>query len=188
MTTVIIVLVVLVVVVVAGATITGVRTRRRRATLRSDFGHEYDHAVAGSTNRREAERDLMARRQEHEELQLRPLSEASRTRYSDEWAVVQAKFVDAPVLALSDADNLVTRLLAERGYPTDGFDDQARMLSVEHSHVIADYREAHAVELESRSGTADTESVRNALLDLRRVFESVMSTAERSSTPQPVTR
>lgn len=188
MTTVIIVLVVLLVLVIAAAAFASVRARRRRAALQAGFGREYDRTVSGSDSRRDAERELVARQQEHGQLELRPLSDASLLRYREEWQAVQAKFVDAPVLALSEADSLVTRLLADRGYPTDGFDDQARLLSVEHAHVIEDYRRAHAVELDSRSGTADTEAVRNALLDFRRVFEDVIETAEASPASPRVAR
>lgn len=188
MTAVIVVLVVLLIIAVAVAAFASMRARRRRAALQAGFGSEYDRTVTGADNRREAERELVARQQEHEQLQLRPLSEAARLRYREEWTAVQAKFVDAPVLALSEADSLVTRLLADRGYPTDDFDNQARLLSVEHAHVIEDYRTAHAVELDSRSGTADTEAVRNALLDFRRVFEDVMGAADTSAASEPVRR
>src|SRR4051794_5387726 len=148
MTTVIVILVALLVLAIAAAAFASVRARRRRAALQAGFGSEYERTVADSDNRREAERDLAARQEEHDQLELRPLNEATCQRYRDEWVAVQAKFVDAPAVALSEADSLVTRLLDDRGYPTDGFDDQARLLSVEHAHVIEDYREAHAVELE----------------------------------------
>lgn len=177
MTTLIIVLVIIAVLVIIGICAASIRARRRRAELQAGFGGEYDRTVADADSRRAAERDLMARREEHQQLDLRPLSIAARERYQQEWAAIQAKFVDAPVLALSEADSLVTRLLADRGYPTEGFEDKARMLSVEHAHVIEDYRRAHAVEMESRAGTADTELVRNAMIDFRRVFEDVMSEA-----------
>jgi hypothetical protein len=188
MATVIVVVAVLLVLAVAVAAFVTVRARRRRAALQAGFGREYERTVAGSDNRRDAERELLARQQEHEQLELRPLSEASCLRYREEWSLVQAKFVDAPVLALSEADSLVSRLLADRGYPTDGFDDQARLLSVEHAQVIEDYRQAHAVESESRSGTAETEAVRSALLDFRRVFEDVIETADGSTASQPIAR
>jgi hypothetical protein len=188
MMTVIVVVVALLVLAIAAAAFVSARIRRRRAALQAGFGSEYERTVAGSDNRRDAERELAARQEEHEQLELRPLSEATRLRYREEWTAVQAKFVDAPVLALSEADSLVTRLLADRGYPTDGFDDQARLLSVEHAHVIEDYRQAHAVELESRTGADDTEAVRNALLDYRRVFEEVIGAADASTASEPVAR
>lgn len=183
MTALIVVVAALVLIAIVAVVVYTQRARRRRAELQAGFGGEYDRALASSENRREAERELVARQKEHEQLDLRPLSDAARARYQEQWGVIQANFVDRPVLALSEADNLVTRLLADRGYRTDGFEDQARMLSVEHAHVIDDYRRAHAVELESRAGTADTEQVRTAMLDFRRVFEDVMGdTVSLSST------
>jgi hypothetical protein len=188
MTTVIVVVAVVLVFAIVVAAFAMARARRRRAALQAGFGSEYERTVAGAGNRRKAEQELVARQQEHDQLELRPLSEAACLRYREEWTGVQAKFVDAPVLALSEADSLVTRLLADRGYPTDGFDDQARLLSVDHAHVIEDYRQAHAVELGSRSGTADTEAVRNALLDFRRVFEDVMGAADVRGASEPLAR
>lgn len=188
MTTLIVVVAIVVVLVIAVAAFMAARARRRRAALQAGFGSEYDRTVDVSDNRRKAEQELTARQQEHEQLELRSLSESTCIRYREEWATVQAKFVDAPVLALSEADSLVTRLLADRGYPTDGFDDQARLLSVEHAHVMDNYRDAHAIELESNSGAADTESVRNALLDFRRVFEEVIGNADASANSEAVAR
>jgi hypothetical protein len=149
--------------------------RHRTSRLRNEFGGEYDRTVDGVGKRRQAEKDLAARKEEHAQLELRPLSAAARERYTSEWTQVQARFVDAPAMALSEADTLVTRLLAERGYPTDGFDEQSRLLSVEHAHVLDGYRAAHDVELTGRTtGQVDTEAVRNAMLDFRRVFEDVI--------------
>ena len=174
MTALIVVLVIVVVLAVVAAAAWSVRVRRRRAALQAGFGPEYDRTVASSEKRRSAERELTARQQEHEALTLRPLSSAARARYQERWTEIQTKFVDAPALALNEADSLVTQLLADRGYPTDGFEEKARLLSVEHAHVIEDYRGAHAVEVDNRAGNADTEAVRNAMLAFRRVFEDVM--------------
>lgn len=149
--------------------------KRRTAALRDDFGPEYDRAVDSADKRRDAEKDLRARKAEHEELHLRPLTPTARVRFEQAWVGVQTRFVDTPALALTEADSLVTQLLAERGYPVDDFDSKSRLLSVEHGHVMAAYRQAHDVEVASRARTADTETVRTAFLDFRRVFEDVMS-------------
>lgn len=148
--------------------------KRRTTALREEFGPEYDRTVDDTGKRRAAEKELAARKEEHEQLELRPLTPAARERYTASWTATQAKFVDAPAQALGEADALVTQLMAERGYPTDDFDNRTRLLSVEHAHVLDDYRAAHEVELASRARTADTESVRNAMLDFRRVFEDLM--------------
>lgn len=151
---------------------------RRSARLRESFGGEYDRTLEETGKRREAERELQSRREEHDALQLRDLTPAARDRYTSEWTAVQAAFVDAPVEALTSADALVTRLMAERGYPTEDFDAQARLLSVEHGSVLDSYRAGHQVELESREQRATTESVRRAMLDFRQVFEELVGVTD----------
>lgn len=168
--------IVIAVVAVALAVLAAATTARKRRTerLRGDFGPEYDRTVDDLGDRKRAEQDLVARKEEHAQLTLRPLSAAARQRYAETWTATQARFVDSPDLALAEADTLVTQLLAERGYPTDDVETQSRLLSVEHTQVLDSYRSAHQVVSASRARTADTESVRNAMLDFRRVFEEVL--------------
>jgi hypothetical protein len=142
--------------------------KRRSSALRAEFGPEYDRAD---------ERDLRARKEEHEQLTLRDLTPAARQRFTDAWASAQSSFVDTPALALTQADTLVTQLLTERGYPVDDFDTKARLLSVDHSDVMDSYRAAHEVEVANQAGTAGTEAIRNAFLDFRQVFETVLAQA-----------
>ena len=165
--------------------VVGVARKRRPSRLRGDFGPEYDRTVDEAGGRRQAEKDLLTRKEEHEQLQLRPLPAAARQRFTDSWTSVQARFVDTPALALSEADTLVTQLLMERGYPVDDFETRSRLLSVEHAGVMDSYRQAHEVEVASRARTADTETVRNAFLDFRRVFEDVMTNAAGEDEPYP---
>src|SRR5262249_14698487 len=67
---------------------------QRRRHLHARFGSEYDRTVEGADRRREAERDLREREARHDELQLRPLSDASRQRYQQQWMEMQSGFVD----------------------------------------------------------------------------------------------
>ena len=165
---------VVLVLLVAGL-LAAARKRRRRAELRETFGPEYDRTVAGAGTRRDAERQLAERKQRHDALTIRPLSAASRQRYLTAWGGVQARFIDQPVLALSEADHLVTRVMAERGYPTDGMRTQEDMLSVEHATVLDNFRAGHAIEQANRSDAADTEQVRQGMLHFRAVFEELVS-------------
>ena len=96
---------------------------------------------------------------------------------------MQSRFVDAPVLALSEADALLTRLMAERGFPTDDVRTQEDMLSVEHAHVLDGFRAGHAIEQQNTTGNADTEQVRQGMLHFRQVFEELVS--EGSAEPYP---
>jgi len=184
-TTEIVVLVVAVVVVllVLAGVVALLKRRKQRHELQETYGPEYDRTVEQSDKRRDAERELAERKQRHESLQIRPLSAASRQRYLTAWDGVQSRFVDSPVLALSEADALLTRLLAERGFPTEDVRTQEQMLSVEHAHVLDGFRAGHAIEQQNTTGNADTEQVRQGMLHFRQVFEELVS--EGSSEPYP---
>ncbi len=151
------------------------RRKKRSTALRDTFGSEYDRTVETSDKRRDAERELAERQTRHQQLDIRPLSAASRQRYLTAWDGVQSRFVDAPVLALSEADALLTRLMSERGFPTDDVRTQEDMLSVEHTHVLDGFRAGHAIEQANTTGSADTEQVRQGMLHFRQVFEELVS-------------
>ncbi|MGB8651418.1 MAG: hypothetical protein WCD35_12235 [Mycobacteriales bacterium] len=181
-TTAVVVLVVIVAVVLLAVAFLLAHQRRRRQELQGTFGPEYDRTLEEAGSRRAAERELAQRREEHDQLDIRPLSAASRERYTTRWSSVQERFVDQPTLALSEADLLLTQLMDERGYPTGDVDEQARMLSVEHTHVLDSYRAGHAVE---QDRTADTEQVRQAMLHFRTVFEELLSDSEPDVATEP---
>ena len=169
-TLVVVVLVVLVLALVAAAA----KRRRRTEQLRGTFGSEYDRTLDATGRRKDAERDLAERKARYDALELRPLSAASRERYQSQWVGVQTRFVDDPEAALSQGDQLVTRLMDERGFPTDDVDTQERLLSVEHAHVLDSFRAGHATEERVRAGQAGTEEVRQAMLHFRTVFEDLL--------------
>ena len=178
----IVVLLVVALVVVALVALLAKR-RKRTSQLRGTFGAEYDRTVETSDKRRDAERELAERKARHDQLEIRPLPAASRQRYMTAWEGVQSRFVDSPVLALSEADALLTSLLAERGFPTDDERTAADMLSVEHAHVLDAFRAGHAIEQANTTGNADTEQVRQGMLHFRKVFEELVS--EGSAEPYP---
>ena len=180
---VVLVVVALLVVAVVAAVAALAKRKKRTSELRGTFGAEYDRTVETSDKRRDAERDLAERKQRHASLDIRPLSAASRQRYLTAWEGVQSRFVDAPVLALSEADALLTRLLAERGFPTDDERTQEDMLSVEHTHVLDSFRAGHAIEQANTTDNADTEQVRQGMLHFRAVFEELVS--EGADEPYP---
>ncbi|MEV4626275.1 hypothetical protein AB0J90_08290 [Micromonospora sp. NPDC049523] len=172
-TQVIVIVVAAVLVVVIAASIWAVS---RRAALRRQFGPEYDQAVAERESRGDAERELRERTRRHAELTLTPLSEESRQRYATTWADIQANFVDAPNDSVGAADELVTRLIAERGYPTGDYDEQLATLSVEHARTLSHYRDAHEIRLRDQRGEADTEDLRQALVHYRALFADLLGT------------
>jgi hypothetical protein len=165
-------------VVVAVLAMGAMRTRRREH-LRGRFGREYDRAVSDS-GRRQAERRLSEVETEHDELDIRPLSEAARERYLDEWRAVETRFVSDPIEAARSAERVVLRALEERGYPTER-DAQKRTahLAVDHPDVVERYRHGRAM-LDEATGPEGTENLRRAMLDFRTVFEDVVE-RERSA-------
>jgi hypothetical protein len=170
--TLVIILAIAVIVIVALIIVTVVANRRR--ALRDRFGPEYERAVAERDSRSDAERELRERERHHAELKLRPLSPESRARYAEQWSEVQARFIDSPEDAVRGGDALVTRLVAEIGYPTDDYDEQIRTLSVEHARTLGHYRDAHDVYLRADRGEASTEQLRQALMHYRVLFAELL--------------
>src|SRR4051812_49404904 len=158
----VVIIVVIVVVLVIAAILYGIQASRRKK-LQNTFGPEYDRVVADTGSRSDAEKELRERERRHAELELKPLSPESQARYSAAWEEVQIQFVDSPEQATAAADDLVTRLIAERGYPTGDYDDQLANLSVEHARTLGHYRDAHEISRRSQRGEASTEDLRQAL-------------------------
>jgi hypothetical protein len=161
-------------VIVVGLIVVALTMVTRRRSLRQRFGPEYDRVVAEQDSRSAAERELRDRERRHAELELRPLSEDSRARYARDWESIQARFVDTPNEAVGAADELVTRLIAERGYPTGDFDEKLAHLSVEHARTLGHYRDAHEINSRNERGEASTEQLRQALVHYRALFADLL--------------
>jgi ribosomal protein L13E len=164
---------VVVLLVLIAVALLAVRASRRRK-LQKTFGPEYDRAVADSGSRTDAEKELREREKRHAELELKELSPESRARYSTAWEEVQIEFVDNPEQAVATADDLTTRLIAERGYPTGDYDEQLANLSVEHARTLGHYRDAHEISRRSERGEAGTEDLRQALVHYRALFADLL--------------
>jgi len=171
MTTTLVVIIVVVLAVVAA--VAAWYVFRRRA-LRERFGPEYDRVVSEQDSVRAAERELRERERRHAELELRELSPEAREEYAAAWQTIQAQFVDEPNAAVGAADELVTRLIAERGYPTEEYDDQIAHLSVDHARTLGNYRDAHEIYLRHERGEATTEQLRQAVVHYRALFADLL--------------
>ena len=172
------VIVVLVVVVVALAALGLVLLQRQRKSgqLKHQFGPEYDRAVSDRGNRRAAEQDLTHRQEHRQKLQLRSLDAVERQQYDSSWRQVQTRFVDDPSGALGDAHRLVQQVMGARGYPTDDFDRQADVISVDHPQLVADYRAAVRLTKDSDRDGASTEDLREAMVHYRALFARLLDT------------
>ncbi|GAA3454142.1 hypothetical protein [Dactylosporangium matsuzakiense] len=165
---------IVIVLVVAAAVATAVARHRRTQALRQRFGPEYDRTITEQPNRRKAERNLRHREQRHDELTLRELDPNQREQYAAEWQQTQAHFAEAPRAATREADELVTRVMVDRGYPVEDFDTRAEDLSVEHAQTIGHYREAHEISRYNERGLASTEQLRQALMHYRALFAELL--------------
>lgn len=151
--------------------------RQRRSTgLRERFGPEYDRTVERVGGRREAESRLSEVADRRDQLELRELDAADVARYRSQWEVVQARFVDEPTGAVDDADNLLTTVMRERGYPVDDFEERAALVSADHPDVVEHYRAAHTAHDRSRSGAdgVGTEDLRQAFVHYRELFTELV--------------
>ena len=149
-------------------------TRRRRAALQDRFGPEYERTVDQADSRRQAEIDLRERQERRDELTIVPLDDSSRARFASEWTEVQARFVDQPAETVVEADALVMRVMRQRGYPIDDFEQRAADISVDHPDIVEHYRAGHALADRSRDGDADTESLRQAVVHYRELFARLL--------------
>ncbi|MFJ5798530.1 hypothetical protein [Streptomyces decoyicus] len=176
--TLIAIIVPIVVVLLVCALAASVIKRRRR--LQARFGPEYERTVKAKGSRRAAERDLRAREQRHDALHIKELPPSARDRYAHEWGQVQERFVDQPEDAVHDADRLVTSLMSDRGYPTEGLDQQLSDLSVEHGRTLEHYRAAHEVNRRSTRQEATTEELRGAMVHYRALFTELLHNGQTS--------
>ncbi len=168
------VVIVVAVVLVVLVAVAMAMSRRRRRHLQERFGPEYERTVDGADGRRRAERELREREERHDELDLRPLSDASRQRYTQQWQEMQQGFVDRPQVAVADADRLITDLMRERGYPVDDFETRSELVSVDHPDVVENYRTAHGIAQRTVEGRTSTEDLRQAVISYRALFEEML--------------
>jgi len=155
-----------------------VRQKQRQRHLRETFGPEYNRAVEDAGSRRRAEQELADRERRHDELDLKELAPEIRARYAKEWTAVQEQFVDSPEAAVGEADRLVTVVMAERGYPTDDYQQRLDHLSVEHARTLDHYRSARTINERRRSHEATTEDLRQAMVHYRALFADLLGSPQ----------
>lgn len=151
------------------------RAQLRSKQLRQRFGPEYDRAIEDGKDRRTVERELLERQKRHAQLDIRPLDPAARERYTQQWQQIQAKFVDDPHSAVEEADQLVTSVIRDRGYPTESHEQQLADLSVKHGPAVGHYRDAHDLIGRNGDGRVSTEELREALVHYRAMFDDLVT-------------
>jgi hypothetical protein len=166
------------VLVVAGIVAWFSLRKRRTEKLRAQFGAEYDRAVKEDGGRRHAEAGLKERTARVESLNIRPLAAGDRARFVESWSRVQARFVDGPGGAVTEADQLLRDVMSTRGYPVSDFEQRAADISVDHPLVMENYRTAHAIAVGQTQGQANTEDLRQAMIHYRTLFDELVGEPE----------
>jgi len=162
------------------------RTRQRletRQELKTEFGTEYQHAVEEHGSLAKAEDELDKRRKRFQKLDIRQLPDAEKQRFTLEWQTVQARFVDAPGPAITEAHRLVTEVMSARGYPVADLAQRQADLSVEVPEVVENYRQASLVADRNQRGEASTEDLRQAMVHYRALFQALLEAGEAHDEP-----
>ena len=171
------------VLLVAGIAIVFSIRKRKTERLRTQFGGaEYNRAVKEGGSRQKAEAVLDKRADRVESFHIQPLGPGDRTRFVESWRRVQARFVDGPGGALTEADQLLRDVMSTRGYPISDFEQRAADISVDHPLVLEHYRSAHEIAVRQTQGQASTEDLRQAMIHYRALFEELVGEPELART------
>jgi hypothetical protein len=176
--------------VVVALAIVALTRGRRHKELQSRFGPEYDRTVAEVGKRGKAEKELEARARRVEKLSIHPLPAPDRERFQKLWRTAQPHFVDSPLTAVTEADQLVAEVMRARGYPVADFEQRAADLSVDHPVFVDNYRRGHDLAVRAQQGQAGTEELRQAMVHYRLLFEELLQApvGEVERIPEPVAR
>jgi hypothetical protein len=167
-------MVVVVALLVVGALVWTAMRQRRSTALRSQFGPEYDRVMHERGSKGKAESELAKRQDRISKLHIRALTPGERAHYAEEWRMEQAHFVDGPRDSVNRADRMVEEVMKLRGYPVADFEQRAADVSVDHPHLVDNYRRAHDITMRNSRGLANTEDLRNAMLSFRSLFEDLL--------------
>ena len=168
----------IVVAVVAVVAIAVIASNRKSERLKGRFGPEYERTVQETGSRMRAEARLGKLEKRVEGFNIRPLAPSDRLRFTESWRLVQARFVDDPRGALTEADRLVQEVMNIRGYPVTDFEQRAADLSVDHPLVVEHYRAGHEIAVRHAQGRASTEDMRVAMIHYRTLFDDLAGEPE----------
>jgi hypothetical protein len=179
MTLLIIVLIVIAILALgAGVVAYMVRQDEKHQTeLRKGFGPEYHELRSRYGDNDRTMQELESREKRVRQYEIRPLSREDSQRYSEQWRSTQARFVDDPAGAISEADRLISEVMQKRGYPTGEFEQQSADVSVDHPQVVKNYRAAHEISDRTSRGEANTEDMRQAMIHYRSLFMELLEEA-----------
>ena len=169
------IIIAVIVLLVLGGLLGMLFTRRQRTKrLQERFGSEYDRTVREVGDQRRAEDELEARLDHVQALEIRPLSAQETERFTREWQLAQAEFVDEPLTALQKANQLIKEVMSLKGYPVDDFEQRAADISVDYPDLVIDYRELRAIATKGDDEAVTTEEMRQAMVHARALFENLV--------------
>jgi hypothetical protein len=172
---------VIILVLVAVAVVIGIAIAlkaRRSQQLKTRFGPEYGRAVEQTGNKSLAEAKLEKLEKRVQRFKLTPLSVSARAEFCAEWKKIQSQFVDDPKVALTQADELIQRIMTARGYPPSDFEQRAADVSVDHPLVVEHYRAGREISLRRAQGRVTTEDMRQAMIHYRTLFNELSGEPE----------
>lgn len=146
--------------------------RRQTQVLREKFGDEYDRTLEAKGRRSEAEAELREREARVKQLEIHPLDDNQRMRFTAQWQEAKALFVDSPVEAVARGDRIIGEMMGARGYPMGDFERRHGDLTVQHQEVARHYLEGQ--EIARRSGEATTEELRRAINHYEKLFHELV--------------
>jgi hypothetical protein len=149
--------------------------RQRTKRLQEKFGPEYERTLNELGDKRQAEHELEARLDHVKTLDIRPLSVEETERYTNEWRVTQAEFVDEPLTALQKADRIIREVMKAKGYPVEDFEQRVADISVDYPDLVTDYRGLHLIAVKEDDEEVSTEEMRQAMVHGRALFENLVS-------------
>ena len=158
------------------------RNQRHTESLRARFGPEYDLALRQYGSRARAEASLFDRVNRVNRMTIHPLGDPERENYFAEWEAIQARFIDHPRGAVTEADEMINSLLRARGFEGGSFDRRAADLSVHYATLVEPYRRANAIVVRAGKNEATTEELRSAMILFRAIVEQLLQA------PAPIAR
>jgi hypothetical protein len=176
-----VILLIVIIVIVVIAVALAVALMRRRTALREGSGPEYDRLKSEMGPRR-AKAEFGKRRQHVAGLEIKSLSDERRSAYESQWTAAQEQFIESPLGATRSAASLVTAVAAERGYPVDNDSQLLTDLSVYHGRPLDGYREART--LTKQGEVAETEQLRQAVLEYRAMFQDLLESTDDDTNPR----
>ena len=114
-------------------------------------------------------------------LKARLLRSPDRDRFIVAWHSTNARFVDDPAQAISEADRLLGDIMEARGLPALDFDATAVELTIDHPHLLEHYHAARRIARQSEAGTANTEALHRGLAHYKSLIDDLLEVGKRPS-------